>query len=778
VHAVCWTHFEILKTLLKAPPQRWCFDRACLRLKQGAAARWWAGLALLAAQLLAPPAALGQGIPPGTPASTNPSPNTAADAATTARFTVKSFRIDGVTLVSQASLQAALAPWLNKPITVLHLQHAARTMAEVYRTEGWPMRPQVPTQEVVNGEVRFSVVETRLLDAAKTLQHLAELAQAARLRAARPAPEPGAMAAKLLAALTPPDGGGFLRETRRPSGHHIPDPRDPRDPRNPVPGLVTSPGSLGHSADNDVSNNVSNNVSNSARNSAGGSGATEDKGPSFTVKGFRLNGVTLVNEAALQMALSALLNRPIVFVELQAATQIVADVYRSQGWLARTQLPTQDLVGGVVTLNVVEARLGEVRVDDLGMAMRFDKGRLLATVQSRQQANQPLNLHDVERAVQVLNNTPGLRAEAVLAPGREPGQTDVVVRAVDQPLFSGQAHIDNQGARSAGAARVSANLVLRDTSGHGDETLLSGQSTGWGNVTASLAASLPLGHDGWRLALNASALQYRLVGDFAAAQSQGSARTVGLQLRYPLGRSVVMGLGIERRSFINQANGDEISNKRLQGFTASFSGDGSALWPQDQGLTQWSVSAWVGAVDLSANAAHAEADAAGPRAAGRYGRVAYSLSRLQPVAQASSLYFGLTGQVASKNLDSADKFSLGGVNGVRAYPGLEAGGDSGWLANIEWRQTLLAGLQTSAFYDHGQVQLNQRADFSGAALVNRISLKGVGLGVNWSPGPRYSLRLQVARRVGANPLANALTGFDTDGSYSLYRAWLGLSYLF
>jgi hemolysin activation/secretion protein len=84
----------------------------------------------------------------------------------------------------------------------------------------------------------------------------------------------------------------------------------------------------------------------------------------------------LINEAALQMALHTWLNRPVVFADLQAATRVIADVYRSQGRLARPQLPAQDLIDGVVTVQVIEARVGEVRVADSNQPLRFDRGRL------------------------------------------------------------------------------------------------------------------------------------------------------------------------------------------------------------------------------------------------------------------------------------------------------------------------------------------------------------------------------------------------------------------
>ena len=661
------------------------------------------------------------------------------------RFTVKAFHIEGATLVPEKQLQAALAPWLNKPITLLHLQHAARTMADVYRAEGWPVRPQVPTQDVVNGVVTLGVVETRVLEAS------AASAFVASARAASATAQTELPAQVLLAAMAPaPDAGSLLREIQRDNikREHPAQPFKSTPLKEPAPAPATT--------------------------------ASPASDPTrFTVKAFRIVGATLVADGLLQAALAPWLNRPISFVDLQEASRALTEVYRAQGWLARPQVPAQELTDGVVTLSVVEARLGQVRIDDGGQPLRADRRRLEKTLTARQQLDAPLNLEAIDRGVNLLNNLPGLRADAVLAPGAMPGQTDVVLKPQDQPALSANVLLDNQGTRSTGTTRASVNAALRSPAGWGDELLVAAQTTGAGNGHFSLNYSLPLSFDGWRLAANASALHYRLLGEFAAAQAEGSARTLGMQVRYPLRRSVSLSLslGLESRSYRNDANSSVASDKHLSTATASLSGDVADNLGRG-GLTLWSSSLSAGRVDLSANPAYEAADAAGPRSAGRYARFSWSVARLQNISERNSLWFSVNGQNASTNLDSSEKFSLGGANGVRAYPGLEGSGDSGWLATLEWRYTPQPGLQVLAFYDHGHTQVNRTA-FTGAAALNDITLKGVGLGLNWNPSANLALRAQVARRIGVNPLAamgtSVNTGRDSDGSLTLVRPWMSLS---
>jgi hemolysin activation/secretion protein len=188
----------------------------------------------------------------------------------------------------------------------------------------------------------------------------------------------------------------------------------------------------------------------------------------------------------------------------------------------------------------------------------------------------------------------------------------------------------------------------------------------------------------------------------------------------------------------------------------------------------WGVNVGSGRVNLSANAASLAADQAGPRTAGAYTRLSWNLARLQSLSQRSSLWLSGSGQVARSNLDSAEKFGLGGANGVRAYPSLEGSGDSGWLATAEWRYGMRDDLQWGAFYDHGEVRVSHDSSYAGAPAINQLVLKGAGVGLNWSAFGRYTVRARVAQRIGGNPLASPTTGNDSDGSLRRTRVWLAL----
>ena len=501
-------------------------------------------------------------------------------------------------------------------------------------------------------------------------------------------------------------------------------------------------------------------------------------GVRFTVTAFRLQGVTLLPEAELQAVLAPWLGRPIVFTDLAHAEQAVADAYRQRGWLARPQIPQQDLVGGVVTLRVTESRLGQVRIDDEGLSLRFDRGRIVLAATARQKPGEPLRPEDLDRAVNLLNDAPGLHASAVLAPGANPGETDLVLKPVDQPRWVGKVDMDDASPRATGSVRVGVDLALNSPSGIGDQAVLDASTTGAGNAFVSLGYTRPLGDDGWRIGVNGSLMEYRLGAEFAPLGAHGNSKTLGVRATYPLlrggRRNASLTLAAERSRFLNIAGGTVISDKSLTDVSVGFDGDSSDDLGGD-GNTQWGMAVRRGRVDLSANAANEQADAAGPRSAGRDTRLTWNLARLQQAGRAGVFWLSGNGQFADRNLDSADKFSLGGANGVRAYPALEGTGDNGWLASAEWRFPLLPTLQWVAFYDQGEVGVNQRVDFAGAPARERIDLKGVGMGLNWVPFERGVLRAQLARRIGTNPLADPASGDDSDGSLRRFRLWFSLA---
>ncbi|MFG6485546.1 ShlB/FhaC/HecB family hemolysin secretion/activation protein [Roseateles sp. BYS78W] len=493
-------------------------------------------------------------------------------------------------------------------------------------------------------------------------------------------------------------------------------------------------------------------------------------GATVTVKSFRFQGNTLLSDAQLQRMVTGYLDRPISFAELQEAAALVAKRYTAAGRLARVFLPAQDVTEGVVTLQVLEARYGGTQVAQSGQHVSTE--RALAMLEQGQQPGQALDLVALDRALLLVGDLPGVQAGASLVPGRAAGETAVVLNLQDKPTVSGAAGIDNGGTRSTGEARVNASMALNGAMGLGD--LWTAQaSASRGSSFVQLGASMPVGPAGTRIGLSGNALRYHLVGDFEALNARGTASAWGLDVSHPLVRlrdvNLLLQAGVDDKRFHNKANGADASVYDSQVWTVALSANevdehGGA------GTTTGYVGAQFGRLDLNGSPSQAF-DAAGPRTDGSFRKLRYQLAREQALLGEWSAFVSLQGQWANRNLDSSEKFYLGGPQGVRAYPVSEGGGASGQLVSAELRVRLGGGWRLAAFGDWGHIRTYVDDGFVGATAPSRYSLKGGGLSVDYSTPGGTSLNGVWARRIGSNPLADA-QGRDLDGSLRRNRFWL------
>jgi hemolysin activation/secretion protein len=401
--------------------------------------------------------------------------------------------------------------------------------------------------------------------------------------------------------------------------------------------------------------------------------------------------------------------------------------------------------------------------------------RLLEQMLARGQApGEILNIDALESATLVANDLPGLKVSSVLAAGRQAGQTDILVKVEPTALLTGNASADNLDPRSTGETKLTTNLGLNNAFGVGDQLTLTAQAT-TGKAYTNLSGSLPLAAGGQRIALNASTLQYRLQGSFAATGAHGSSDVAGANLSWPLLRSqttnVQAQLAYSHAHLRSDADAGNLSDKSEQSLTLGLNLNRSDEWGGG-GVTLAGWSLVGGALDLSANPDSLAQDRAGAGTQGRFYKLTWNAARLQQLPAGAQLWLSASGQAAFNNLDSGQKFSLGGASGVRAYPALEASGDDGTQLTVEVRRALRAGWMGKLFYDWGNVLQSHDGRGAAASVPNRYALQGWGVGLDWSPMARVSLRAVLAQRIGSNPAAQPGTGHDSDGTLHTVQTWL------
>jgi len=497
-------------------------------------------------------------------------------------------------------------------------------------------------------------------------------------------------------------------------------------------------------------------------------------GASVTVTTFRFSGNTRLSDKRLAEVVKEFLNRPLDFAGLQNAALAVANAYRQAGWVVRVYLPEQDVTGGTVTIQIVEASFGAVRVE--GESNHISTEQVKRVIEHAQRPGSAVSADALDRGLLLVGDLPGVTAMGRLSEGRNPAETDLILTVDDAPMVSGKVYADNAGARVTGAARVLADAGINSPFGFGDRiNALLLHSEGSDYVRAGY--SLPIGYGGWRVGVNASHLGYDIVTDeFKALDAHGTSATVGVDASYPLLRA-------RRKNvyFEFNANSNRFNNKSVGITTTKYSTKVASVAFNANlfdslgggGANSASITYAQGKVDLAGSPNEA-LDALTTNTNGGFHKILVSAARQQAVTTRLSLFASVATQFASKNLDSSEKLYLGGANGVRAYPANEAGGSEGLLWNIEARTSLPYRMNATAFFDAGHVKVNKDNDIIGAATVNSISLKGVGVSVGWTANFGLNIKGTWARRIGDNPNPT-ITGTDQDGSLLKNRFWIQAS---
>ena len=505
-------------------------------------------------------------------------------------------------------------------------------------------------------------------------------------------------------------------------------------------------------------------------------------GVTLTVTRFVFAGNTLLAEDQLAAAVAGFVGRPLGFDELQRAAAAVAECYRQAGWVVRAYLPKQEIDGSSVLIQIVEGRFGAT-LFDAGAPLNLTLDTALHYIEARQKAGEPINADAVDRAVMLLDDLPGIAATSAFREGREEGETDLVLKLADTPVFLGNVDVDNTGSRATGNERIAVTAYLDSPTGTGEQVSAHFIKTD-GSQYSRLGLTVPVGYDGLRLGINGSRLDFNVItAEHKALDIRGIADTNGLEASYPIIRSRAANLNIaasfDRKSFDNWTQAGSTNRYHID--VAAYTLSGNAFdGIGGNGVTNASLVFVDGRVDLSGSA-NQESDAASTQTAGRYQKWKLTLSRNQTVSDDISVYGQLAIQTASRNLDSSEKLTLGGSSGVRAYPSGEGSGSEGQTLTLEARIRLPEGASLALFHDWGRITAANRNNTSPAGnqltALNAFSLRGHGLSFSWLTPFGVQLKATWARREDYNPNP-ASNGNDQDGSRLDNRFWITASQAF
>ncbi len=424
-------------------------------------------------------------------------------------------------------------------------------------------------------------------------------------------------------------------------------------------------------------------------------------------------------------------NKNNVLADLQLVTDEITHYYKKQGYfLAKAYLPKQKLENGVLIIRILEGQLGKVILNNQSSI----QDEIIYRYTSRIPVNQALQQQQANKTLLLISDVPSVgQIQANLQAGEQIGQTDLVLDILGQKAISGRVGVDNGGSSYTGQYRFSGYLESNGFIGYGEKISAQILSSDQNLVLGSINAQFPISGNGLSLGGGYSRTEYELGEQFELLEVKGTSENYNLHFIYPAIRSQKTNLNLklsfeERKLFdeIAATNTETLKKIGASRITFNFSRlDEWGIGNVKGGINQLQFITTFGNLNIKSPSA-LNIDRLSAKSQGNFHKYEWKLSRQQRLGASSWFTGELYGQLSSKNLDSAEKFSF---YQMRAYPAAEGLGDQGWGVSTNFYYQLSPFINTFLFQDIGRIQHNKKVYLN---EKNNRSLASTGIGLGGS----------------------------------------------
>lgn len=489
--------------------------------------------------------------------------------------------------------------------------------------------------------------------------------------------------------------------------------------------------------------------------------------PATTDQGFaRLNAVQ-VNSPLFQNELMAYwaseINKPVPAQKLADFKAFAWELFQNKGYLAyitTSAQPTPE--GSVLTVNVAFPSVGKVSV----VTVDGNKGKEYADEVARRftaiyKAGTPVDVQGFENQLNAAAYDLPVDLEVSLRQVNDK-VVDVVInlRPVESKpgkVIGGLVQFNNYGLSQFGREQLLGNVRIAGFTPLSELSLTTQQSRGVGYYRADYEA--PIVGTGMRWKVYGSEVRSE------ATNVRGLSNEVGAGLTKLLstdrdGRWYAS-TEVSRRETKNWTAGIEKADRVDNQLRLKLRAESAKGWVDNFNNE---VTFFTGQMNLDRNATDKSEDSlsqGGHAVAGAYQKIEMN-GGLSHALDNERIYTGSIrwrAQAASKNLDTYNRFSLGGINGIRAFTALDGVGDQGAQMSFDITHQIVPDVYGSLFYDVGVVK-NYRKPLSTDSDTGYYTLQGAGWqvggkvqDVNWS--------LSVAHAIGKTPGAGVWNATNT-----------------
>jgi hemolysin activation/secretion protein len=515
-----------------------------------------------------------------------------------------------------------------------------------------------------------------------------------------------------------------------------------------------------------------------------------------SIKGFKILGNDEFSEAEINQILAPFIGKTLLTEELSKVTNALTEYYHKKGFFDANVALTSPYIleDGLIVLIVDEKHLEKdgISVENSGKRIKTKKVLDLWNNTLKPGA---IKQNSYERAMLLTNDFPGISATADLYYGTDDNTDDMVITVTDGDGFNGNIDIDNYGSYYTGRTEIGTTLYWNSPTKNGEEIVARFISTGKYSNYGYLDLAVPVFNNGMKLGASADFLKYELDTSKSTTEGDGTAWNARAYIKYPIVRTEDFTLEAElnytHTEMKDNNDSAQLDNTVINKGIFTISGNKSDTF-LDNGITYFSASVTLGDLNLKDKAFKAT-DNLLYQTLGSFTKVNFSLSRLQNIVGAFSSKISIDGQWANKNLDSSEKYFLGGPYSLGGYPVGTVSGDNAAVFYADLRYDFYnmpwgGDFQLSTYYTYGWTQifkdtnalLQTYPDFAQYSKDNEVKLQSVGIGLSQTWSSTTVLRVMVGKQVGDNVLRQYFDPKDKDYDHSDsdYRAWVNLIYYF
>ncbi|MCU0652366.1 MAG: BamA/TamA family outer membrane protein [Candidatus Omnitrophica bacterium] len=469
------------------------------------------------------------------------------------------------------------------------------------------------------------------------------------------------------------------------------------------------------------------------------------------IKKINVTGATTLSKKEIDKIVLPFENQELNLKQMQEVANLITDLYRQKGYVnSLAYLPPQDIKQGILEIKVVEVALGEVEIK----GNRYFKTTLLRG-KIPLKKGEPFNYNLLRKGLIEINKQPDRNARAVLAAGKDPGTTDVILEVKDRlPIHVGFS-MDNSGSRYIDKYRYAVKFNHNNLLGLDDKLNFQYQLAQASRYfLKSISYLLPV-KLGWEVGAAAFFSRVKLGKELKDSDVRGRTKLYSLFVNRSLidmeNFDLGMSLGFDYKDIINYQLGAVTSHDRLRVAKIDLNADIS----DNFGRTIVTNGVDFGIPDIMGGLAAKDINSSRSGAGGKFIKNTINLLRLQKMPFSSTVLWKNQIQISPYILTAAEQFQIGGIANVRGYPPAEAIGDQGYSMTWEWsfplyfvpkeikvpfsKAKLYDAFRLAMFYDWANTRLRRPA----ASERKNETLRGWGCGARFNLPEDFSFRVDL-----------------------------------